>query len=138
MTEKIKNVLWFLLALAVASTVMLALRAYVVTVYTVTGNGLSPDLQSGDRVIVNRISPHHFNHGDIVVFGHPKAIGRVVAGPGDTVSIGARRWTIVSHCTRQCDCKACSHFLISTGKCHTVVNSADIIGKAYRIYPLKR
>ncbi len=99
----------FVLALAVALGLMLAFRALVLTVYTVEGSALSPQLQAGDRVLVNRWSyglrvgsdggmlgysrlwSRPVEKGDIVVFNHPSDADQVLmcrckAVPGDTVS----------------------------------------------------
>lgn len=133
-----KNVLRFLLALAIAMALMLAIRSYALTVCTVTGTGLSPHLQPGDRVLVDRTAPHQFRKGDIVVFGPDKTIGYVKAALGDTISIGKHQFTLTSHCMPQCNCQACHFYLISTGRQLFTVSAADIIGKAYRIYPFER
>jgi signal peptidase I len=105
-----KATLKFLLALAVALLLMLLFRALVVTVYTVEGEGLQPDFEAGDRILVNRwsyglrtgggnslfgygrIAWNAIERGDIVAYDDPRdsthnktLIGRVRALPGDTV-----------------------------------------------------
>ena len=98
----------FLLALAVALVLMLCFRALVFTVYTIEGQGLSPLLCQGDRVLVSRwsyglrvggegglfsygrIGRRPINRNDLVAFENPKnpdevLICRCKALPGDTV-----------------------------------------------------
>ena len=95
----------FLLALAVALVLMLCFRALVLTIYTVEGQGLSPLLAEGDRVLVNRwsyglrvgsplgysrIMPKPVRRGDVVAFENPRNTSQVLfcrckAVPGDTI-----------------------------------------------------
>ena len=51
-----RSALKFVMALIVTILLMLAFRALVFTVYTVSGSGLEPCFVSGDRVLVNRWS----------------------------------------------------------------------------------
>lgn len=105
-----KATLKFLLTLTVALLIMLAFRALVFTIYTVDGDGLQPEFQKGDRVMVNRWSyglrtgsdeglfsygrlcRQQIEKGDIVAFEDPRddsrntvLFGRCRALPGDTV-----------------------------------------------------
>lgn len=104
-----KACLKFIAALAVAATLMLAFRALALTVYTVEGGALEPELMRGDRVLVNRwsyglrtggagslfrygrICRDKVGYGDLVAFDSPVdsmpgvLICRCKAGPGDTV-----------------------------------------------------
>lgn len=99
----------FLLALAAALLIMLAIRAFAFTICTVEGEGLSPLFCSGDRVLVNRwsyglrvgsdeglfgytrIARQPVERGDIVAFENPRntsevLIARCKAVPGDMVT----------------------------------------------------
>lgn len=99
----------FLLPLAVALVLMLCFRALAFTICTVEGEGLSPLLMPGDRVLVNRwsyglrfggdgglfsygrIGRQAIERGDIVAFENPKntdevLICRCKAVPGDTIA----------------------------------------------------
>lgn len=51
-----RSALRFILVLAAATVLMLAFRAFFLTVYTVNGTALEPCFVSGDRVLVNRWS----------------------------------------------------------------------------------
>ena len=58
----------FLIALGLSLLLVWAVRTYAFTVFTVPAGGLPPQLQAGNRVIVNRIDCDFFNRGDVVVF----------------------------------------------------------------------
>ena len=103
----------FAVALVVSFVLMILFRALVLTVYTVEGTALSPQLLAGDRVLVNRWSyglrvgstgslfGYHrlcrqpVEHGDLVVFDNPRntsdvLICRCRAVPGDSVNHGGQ------------------------------------------------
>ena len=102
------NGLKYVLALAAAFVLMLAVRTLALSIHGVNGNGLSPLFQDGDRLLVNRCSyglriegngllPYSrllrqpVNRGDIVAFTLPNGapsglmIARCKAVPGDTL-----------------------------------------------------
>ena len=58
----------FLIALGLSLLLVWVVRTYAFTVFTVPAGGLPPQLQAGNRVIVNRIDCDFFNRGDVVVF----------------------------------------------------------------------
>ena len=58
----------FLIALGLSLLLVWVVRTYAFTVFTVPVGGLPPQLQAGNRVIVNRIDCDFFNRGDVVVF----------------------------------------------------------------------
>ena len=58
----------FLIALGLSLLLVWAVRTFAFTVFTVPAGGLPPQLQAGNRVIVNRIDCDFFNRGEVVVF----------------------------------------------------------------------
>ncbi|HRN16250.1 MAG TPA: signal peptidase I [Xylanibacter oryzae] len=108
-----KGTLKFVVALAVTFLVMLVFRALVFTIYTVPSSGLKPELNDGDRILVNRWSyglrtglgglfdygrlcKGNVEYGDLVAFNNPLDslhsiskrsifVGYCKAMPGDTV-----------------------------------------------------
>jgi signal peptidase I len=107
-----KKTAHFLLALLTTIIIMMVVRAVGVTLWTIEGDGLSPALSTGDRVLVNRWSyglrvggaQSIFNYGrigkqpvkkgDLVAFENPIDstnrqifICRCRALPGDTLTI---------------------------------------------------
>lgn len=58
----------FLIALGLSLLLVWVVRTFAFTVFTVPAGGLPPQLQAGNRVIVNRIDCDFFDRGDVVVF----------------------------------------------------------------------
>ena len=98
----------YVIAFASAFALMLAFRTFALSIHGVTGNGLAPLFQDGDRLLVNRCSyglriegnrllPYSrlmrkpVKRGDIVAFNVPCdsvagiCIARCTAVPGDTI-----------------------------------------------------
>ncbi len=83
-----------ILAAVVLCTVLL--RTYVVQSFWIPSVSMSPTLQVGDRVIVDKLSYriHDVHRGDIVVFARPPLesqayadlVKRVIGLPGETIS----------------------------------------------------
>jgi signal peptidase I len=81
-----------------ALVVALVIRAFFLAAFYIPSESMSPTLEKGDRVLVNKLSYklHDVHRGDIVVFGRPPnepdngikdLIKRVVALPGETVEV---------------------------------------------------
>lgn len=139
-----------------------AVRTFAFTVFTVPVGGLPPQLQAGNRVIVNRIDCDFFNRGDVVVFtdsvfapvkkqaqsqagsqAQPQArkfvseayfIGRVEKLPGDTILIDTVKYIIPTVCCKRCGCKDCRFYLLKTPTGQQVVHKHQMIGKAYKLF----
>ncbi len=79
--------------LVVALVVALSVRAYVIQTYYIPSPSMTPTLQPGDRVLVDKLDGA-IHPGDIVVFhdppadvgGPPTLVKRVVGLPGQTIS----------------------------------------------------
>ena len=130
-----KNALKFILALTVMLLVMLAVRAWAFTIYQVTTSDLHPAVRKGDRMIVNRLGCT-YDKGEYVVFGAQDAfIGKVLAVPGDTVNIKGKEYLLPTRCPL-CGSNHHRYYMISVGKQETLIHQADIIGTAYRLWPV--
>jgi len=84
---------------SVATVLALVLKFAVISSFEIPSGSMTPTLQPGDRVLVNRLSydAHELRRGDVVVFGRPKnapqgdadapkdLIKRVIALEGETV-----------------------------------------------------
>ncbi|HEY7697314.1 MAG TPA: signal peptidase I [Vicinamibacteria bacterium] len=84
--------------LAIAVVVCVLLITYVVQAFKVQGTSMSPELQDGERILVNKFLYYFgdIQRGDVVVFWYPEDpqlsfIKRVVALPGETVEIRSGR-----------------------------------------------
>ena len=83
----------FVMTLATAFVLMLAIRALAFSVYTVPGNGLAPLYIGGDRILVNRWSYGlRVSSGRLLPYGRirrqPVSRGDIVAfeAPGDSLA----------------------------------------------------
>ncbi len=136
----------FLIALGLSLLLVWVVRTYAFTVFTVPAGGLSPQLQAGNRVIVNRIDCDFFNRGDVVVFrdsvtyqrrkivAEAYFIGRVEKQPGDTIRIDTVQYIIPTVCCKRCGCKDCRFYLLKTPTGQQVVHKHQMIGKAYKLF----
>lgn len=126
------NSLKFLLATAIALAVMLAVRAWVFSLYTVSTTDLQPLLQQGDRVMVCRLADD-YQRGDLVLVGDTAlSIGLVKAIPGDTIREGRLRY-LIPHNSHGCCCKPCQIYLINIGRRHVLLRACQLHGKAFQL-----
>ena len=88
------------LGLATALVAMWFTHSYLATSYLVPGGSMSPGLARGDRILVDRFTPHlgAIRRGDVVVFDASEAFGvdrlfvkRVIGLGGDRVVCCDRR-----------------------------------------------
>ena len=152
----------FLIALGLSLLLVWVVRTFAFTVFTVPAGGLPPQLQAGNRVIVNRIDCDFFNRGDVVVFTdsvfapaknqaksqagsqvqpNPRKfvseayfIGRIEKLPGDTILIDTVKYIIPTVCCKRCGCKDCRFYLLKTPTGQQVVHKHQMIGKAYKLF----
>ena len=136
----------FLIALGLSLLLVWVVRTFAFTVFTVPAGGLPPQLQAGNRVIVNRIDCDFFNRGDVVVFrdsvtyqrrkivAEAYFIGRIEKQPGDTIRIDTVQYIIPTVCCKRCGCKDCRFYLLKTPTGQQVVHKHQMIGKAYKLF----
>ena len=141
----------FILALVLALLLAWAVRTFAFTVFSVPQGGLPPQLEEGNRVIVNRIDCDYFDHGDVVVFSDSVVfqrksqrrkiateayyIGRIEKLPGDTIRLDSVRYVIPDVCCKRCGCKDCRFYLVRTsGGGQQLVHKHQMIGKAYKLF----
>lgn len=90
---RLRTVLEWVIVIVVALVVATAARTYAVQSFSIPTPSMTPTLQPGDRVLVDKLAGT-IHRGDIVVFrnvardvgGPPTLVKRVVAVPGDTIS----------------------------------------------------
>ena len=96
---KRRTIEW-LVIVAVALVVALLLRVFVVQSFYIPSASMSPTLQVGDRILVNKLAYHlhGVGRGDIIVFRAPPKVAstcdttdqdlvkRVIGLPGETIS----------------------------------------------------
>jgi len=145
--KELKATAKFILALVLALLLAWAVRTFAFTVFTVPQGGLPPQLEEGDRVIVNRVDCDNFGRGDIIVFvdsvviqrrkiiSEAYYIGRIEKMPGDTITLDTLRYVIPTECCKRCGCKDCRFYLVRTSRRgQQLVHKHQMIGKAYKLF----
>ena len=89
--SKKKELMDWIIAIAAAIILTWGIRYFLFTPVVVDGASMMPTLESGDRVVVNKIGPRlsHYKHFQVVVFeakDHTNYIKRVIGLPGDHVA----------------------------------------------------
>ncbi|WEG12155.1 signal peptidase I [Pullulanibacillus sp. KACC 23026] len=89
--KKEKNeVFEWIKALAVAVIIAIVIRSFIFTNYVVEGESMMPNLQNGNRLIVNKVDYHvtQPKRFDVIIFHATPTedyVKRVIGLPGDTV-----------------------------------------------------
>ena len=141
-----RQLLKFVIALAIAMAVVMVVRVFAITIYTVPAP-LGQGLRTGDRVVVNKLVRSRApRRGDLIVFtvsgeapavsliGPPQELGLVVNLPGDTIAVSARRYVIPLRCCDRCPCRDCRLYLVETGHGKRLVYKHQIVGKAVPLF----
>jgi len=90
----LRSVLTMFVTVAAAGIMTTSLRAYAVQAFVVPSASMTPTLQPGDRIIVDKLSST-IHRGDIVVFNrapgdhdlaYPVLVKRVIGLPGETIA----------------------------------------------------
>ena len=126
-------------ALAVAVAAALLLRAYVITLYVVPDASLGKPWQQGERAVGVKVCMPQPGRGDAVVyrFNGSDHMGRIVALPGDTVSIDARRYRIPPFLSCPlCGSGHCRRYLIDTAGARVLLHEEHIVARLYRMADL--
>lgn len=95
MKERDKNPILEIIKFALlALVIVVPIRAYIASPFLVNGGSMSPTFETGDYLIVDRLSYNFENpsRGDIIIFRYPKDpsqffIKRVIGLPGETLQI---------------------------------------------------
>ena len=149
-----KKTLRFLLAFLIAFAIMMVVRMIGVTLYTISGTGLEPVFQAGDRVMVNRwsyglrvggkdcffgygrIARQPVEKGDLVAFENPQnndqiLIYRCKGLPGDTIVHEGNTFVVPS----LRDCADADYYWLETLDSHQLGFIAEeyLIGRAFMV-----
>ena len=90
----VRSALTLLVTVAVVVIMTTSIRAYAVQAYVVPSPSMTPTLQIGDRIVVDKLSST-VHRGDIIVFRrapgdhdpqYPVLVKRVIGLPGETIS----------------------------------------------------
>ena len=85
-----KEMIEWIVALAIGIIIAIILTVFIGTSYTVSGESMHPTFEDKDKVIVSKISKtlNHIDSGDVIIFhANSKSdyIKRLIGKPGDTV-----------------------------------------------------
>lgn len=85
-----KEIIEWIVALAIGIIITIILTVFIGTSYTVSGESMHPTFEDKDKVIVSKISKilNHIDSGDVIIFhANYKSdyIKRLIGKPGDTV-----------------------------------------------------
>lgn len=131
-----KQVIRAFLALGIALAIMFAIRAFAFTIYTAPSD-IGTMLRRGDRVMVNRLARAPLRKGNLVAYDHHgRMVGRVLALPGDTITVRGTRYLIPLQCCDRCTCPDCRLYLIDEGNHLALVYKHQMIGRAYLLFHL--
>lgn len=124
------------LALLIATFVMLFIRAFAFTIYSVPTD-IDTHLRRGDRILVNRLSHTGLQKGDLVVVNDslPWA-ARIQALPGDTLLVGQQAFVLPVRCCPRCRSRECMTYLVAANGRRVIIQQHDIQGKARRLFHL--
>ena len=90
----VRSALTLFVTIAAIGIMTTSLRAYAVQAFVVPSASMTPTLEPGDRIVVNKLSST-IHRGDIVVFNrapgdhdpaYPVLVKRVIGLPGETIS----------------------------------------------------
>ncbi len=85
-----KKVVKYLISLILAIIIVLFVQTFVIVGHVIPNNDMSPTLNKGDRVIVNKIKVtfNQLNNGDIITYrrGNEIYTSRIIAKPGQSMA----------------------------------------------------
>ena len=101
---RLRSAISWVVTLAAAALVATAARAYAVQTFFIPTPSMTPTLQVGDRVLVDKLAST-IHRGDIVVFhnvpadsgGPPTLVKRVIGLPGETISSAGSQILVNGH-----------------------------------------
>ncbi|MCD8793477.1 signal peptidase I [Staphylococcus gallinarum] len=85
-----KNIIEWIVSIAIGVAVAWIVTAFLLTGYTVSGSSMAPTFEDGDKLVVNKLSTrmNTIDRGDVIIFHATKKddyIKRLIGKPGDTV-----------------------------------------------------
>lgn len=126
-------------AIAAAVAATLLLRAYVITLYVVPDASLGSPWRQGERAVGLKVCAPAPGRGDAVVYRYRGSdhMGRVVALPGDTVTIGRLIYRIPPFLKCPlCGSDRCRRYLIDTAGARVLLHEQHIVARLYRVADL--
>ncbi|VED72681.1 Signal peptidase I [Staphylococcus aureus] len=95
-----KKVVKYLISLILAIIIVLFVQTFVIVGHVIPNNDMSPTLNKGDRVIVNKIKVtfNQLNNGDIITYrrGNEIYTSRIIAKPGQSMRFVRDNYTVMT------------------------------------------
>lgn len=95
-----KKVVKYLISLILAIIIVLFVQTFVIVGHVIPNNDMSPTLNKGDRVIVNKIKVtfNQLNNGDIITYrrGNEIYTSRIIAKPGQSMAFLRDNYTVMT------------------------------------------
>ena len=93
-----KHFIKYLISFTFAIIIVIFIQSFIIVGAVISNNSMTPTLQTGDRVIVNKIKVTFdlIQRGDIIMYRHNNKtyFSRIIGKPGESVSIKSQRINI--------------------------------------------
>ena len=93
-----KQLIKYLISFTFAIIIVIFIQSFIIVGAVISNNSMTPTLQTGDRVIVNKIKVTFdlIQRGDIIMYRHNNKtyFSRIIGKPGESVSIKLQRINI--------------------------------------------
>lgn len=90
-----KQLIKYLISFTFAIIIVIFIQSFIIVGAVISNNSMTPTLQTGDRVIVNKIKITFdlIQRGDIIMYRHNNKtyFSRIIGKPGESVSIKSQR-----------------------------------------------
>ena len=90
-----KQLIKYLISFTFAIIIVIFIQSFIIVGAVISNNSMTPTLQTGDRVIVNKIKVTFdlIQRGDIIMYRHNNKtyFSRIIGKPGESVSIKSQR-----------------------------------------------
>ena len=90
-----KHLIKYLISFTFAIIIVIFIQSFIIVGAVISNNSMTPTLQTGDRVIVNKIKVTFdlIQRGDIIMYRHNNKtyFSRIIGKPGESVSIKSQR-----------------------------------------------
>ena len=114
-----------------AALLLLLVQKFAFGMFRVTSETLSPTVEKGQHVLVNKLRRHHIGRGDLIAFRRDSAyLGVVTHLPGDTLHLDSLSLPLPTGGCPICHSTDCQPFVVKTGNGFTVIRRAEIVGSA--------
>ena len=136
-----KQLIKYLISFTFAIIIVIFIQSFIIVGAVISNNSMTPTLQTGDRVIVNKIKVTFdlIQRGDIIMYRHNNKtyFSRIIGKPGESVSIKSQRIYIDDRQVNEPYMKD-SNNKHTDSRTYGLIDKKDIIGDvSLKYYPFK-